>query len=61
MVLFGKVYCVGVECGDLVVVEVGGDGKGRLAAVEILKSTPRTREYIEKGESDGKSLLCAIS
>ena len=38
-----------------------GDGKGRLAAVEILKSTPRTREYIEKGESDGKSLLCAIS
>ena len=37
-----------------------GDGKGRVAAVEILKSNPRTREYIEKGESDGKSLLDAM-
>jgi twitching motility protein PilT len=37
------------------------DGKGRLAAVEILKSTPRTREYIEKGESEGKSLLDAMN
>ncbi|MCU1288883.1 MAG: pilus retraction protein PilT [Acidobacteria bacterium] len=36
------------------------DGKGRVAAVEILKSNPRTREYIEKGESDGKTLLEAI-
>jgi len=36
------------------------DGKGRVAAVEILKSTMRTREYIEKGESDGKSLLDAM-
>ena len=36
------------------------DGRGRLAAVEILKSNPRTREYIEKGESDGKTLLDAI-
>ncbi len=36
------------------------DGKGRVAAVEILKSTPRTREYIEKGESEGKSLLDAM-
>ncbi len=36
------------------------DGKGRVAAVEILKSNPRTREYIEKGESDGKSLLDAM-
>lgn len=34
--------------------------KGRIAAVEILKSNPRTREYIEKGESDGKTLLDAI-
>ena len=33
------------------------DGKGRVAAIEILKSTMRTREYIEKGESEGKSLL----
>jgi len=33
------------------------DGKGRVAAIEILKSTMRTREYIEKGEQDGKSLI----
>lgn len=36
------------------------DGKGRVAAVEILKSTMRTREYIEKGESEGKSLVDAM-
>ncbi len=36
------------------------DGRGRVAAVEILKSNPRTREYIEKGETEGKSLLDAI-
>lgn len=36
------------------------DGKGRVAAVEILRSNPRTREYIEKGESEGKTLLDAI-
>jgi twitching motility protein PilT len=36
------------------------DGRGRYAAVEILKSNPRTREYIEKGESDGKTLLDAM-
>lgn len=36
------------------------DGKGRIAAVEILKSTMRTREYIEKGESEGKSLVDAM-
>lgn len=36
------------------------DGKGRVAAVEILKSNQRTREYIEKGESDGKTLLDAM-
>ncbi|HET8923597.1 MAG TPA: PilT/PilU family type 4a pilus ATPase [Candidatus Acidoferrum sp.] len=35
-------------------------GKGRIAAVEILKSTMRTREYVEKGESEGKSLLDAM-
>ncbi|HZS46031.1 MAG TPA: PilT/PilU family type 4a pilus ATPase [Blastocatellia bacterium] len=37
------------------------DGHGRVAAVEILKSTPRTREYIERGESEGKSLLDAMN
>jgi twitching motility protein PilT len=37
-----------------------GDGKGRVAAIEILKSTMRTREYIEKGESEGKSLVDAM-
>jgi twitching motility protein PilT len=36
------------------------DRRGRLAAVEILRSSPRTREYIEAGEADGKSLLDAM-
>ena len=36
------------------------DGSGRVAALEILKSTLRTREYVEKGEQDGKTLLDAM-
>jgi twitching motility protein PilT len=36
------------------------DRRGRIAAVEILRSSPRTREYIEAGETDGKSLLDAM-
>jgi twitching motility protein PilT len=36
------------------------DGSGRIAATEVLKATMRTREYIEKGESEGKSLLDAM-
>jgi len=36
------------------------DGTGRVAAIEILKSTMRTREYVEKGEVEGKSLLDAM-
>jgi twitching motility protein PilT len=36
------------------------DFRGRIAAVEILKSTPRTREYVENGEAEGKSLLEAM-
>jgi twitching motility protein PilT len=36
------------------------DGKGRVAAFEILKSTMRTRDYVEKGEAEGKSLLDAM-
>jgi len=36
------------------------DGAGRVAVIEILKSTLRTREYVEKGETDGKSLLDAM-
>jgi twitching motility protein PilT len=36
------------------------DGSGRVAAVEILKSTLRTREYVEKGEGEGKTLLDAM-
>ena len=36
------------------------DGLGRVAAIEILKSTMRTREYIERGESEGKSLIDAM-
>ncbi|HET7107168.1 MAG TPA: PilT/PilU family type 4a pilus ATPase [Candidatus Acidoferrum sp.] len=37
-----------------------GDGNGRVAVIEILKSTLRTREYVEKGESEGKTLLDAM-
>ncbi|HWS53740.1 MAG TPA: PilT/PilU family type 4a pilus ATPase [Pyrinomonadaceae bacterium] len=36
------------------------DGGGRAAVVEVLKSTPRTREYISEGESEGKTLLDAM-
>jgi twitching motility protein PilT len=36
------------------------DGGGRIAAMEILKSTLRTREYVEKGEGEGKTLLDAM-
>ncbi len=36
------------------------DGRGRVAAVEILRSSPRTREYVETGEVEGKSLLDAM-
>lgn len=36
------------------------DGRGRIAIAEILRSSPRTREYIESGEADGKSLLDAM-
>jgi twitching motility protein PilT len=36
------------------------DAGGRVAAIEILKSTMRTREYVEKGESEGKSLVDAM-
>ncbi len=33
---------------------------GRVAVLEVLKSTMRTREYIEQGEKEGKTLLDAI-
>ncbi len=33
---------------------------GRTAVLEILKSTMRTREYIERGEAEGKTLLDAM-
>ena len=36
------------------------EGVGRVAAIEILKSTLRTREYLDKGEVEGKSLLDAM-
>jgi twitching motility protein PilT len=36
------------------------DGAGRVAVFEILKSTLRTREYVHKGETEGKSLLDAM-
>lgn len=36
------------------------NGAGRAPAVEILKSTPRTREYLQNGEGEGKTLLDAM-
>src|SRR3984957_8288407 len=36
------------------------DRSGRIAVAEILKANPRTRECVEKGERDGKTLLDAI-
>ncbi|HYO76334.1 MAG TPA: PilT/PilU family type 4a pilus ATPase, partial [Thermoanaerobaculia bacterium] len=36
------------------------EGGGRAAVLEILKSTMRTRDYIVKGESDGRSLTDAM-
>ena len=35
-------------------------GGGRTAAIEILISNSRTREYIEKGEKDGRSIVDAM-
>jgi len=36
------------------------DGHGRIAAIEILKSTMRTRDYVQNGERDGQSLHDAM-
>jgi twitching motility protein PilT len=36
------------------------DRDGRVAIMEILKSTARTREYVLKGSSDGRSLVDAM-
>jgi len=36
------------------------NGTGRVAVIEILRSTMRTREYVEKGEGEGKTLLDAM-
>jgi twitching motility protein PilT len=35
-------------------------GGGRIAALEVLKSTMRTRDYVVKGESEGRSLTDAM-
>ncbi|MGN6186092.1 MAG: type IV pilus twitching motility protein PilT [Thermoanaerobaculia bacterium] len=35
-------------------------GGGRIAALELLKSTMRTRDYIIKGETEGRSLIDAM-
>ncbi len=37
------------------------DNSGRLAICEILRSSERTREYIQKGEGEGKTLLDAMN
>ena len=36
------------------------DAKGRVAAFEVLKATLRTREYVQRGEGEGKTLLDAM-
>ncbi len=36
-------------------------GGGRIAVCEILRSTARTREYIQEGEREGKSLIDAMN
>ncbi|MFN7974534.1 MAG: PilT/PilU family type 4a pilus ATPase [Acidobacteriota bacterium] len=36
------------------------DGTGRVAALEILRTSMRTRDYILKGEQDGRSLVDAM-
>ncbi len=36
------------------------DGQGRVALLEILRATLRTRDYVEQGESEGKTLLDAM-
>lgn len=36
------------------------DGKGRVAILEILRSSMRTREYVLKGEGEGRSLVDAM-
>jgi len=36
------------------------EGSGRVAVIEILKATLRTREYVERGEAEGKTLLDAM-
>ena len=36
------------------------DGHGRVAAIEILKSTMRTRDYVQNGEKSGQSLHDAM-
>ena len=35
-------------------------GEGRVAVLEILKSTMRTRDYVLKGETEGRSLTDAM-
>jgi twitching motility protein PilT len=36
------------------------DGQGRVAAIEILKSTMRTRDYVQNGEKEGQTLNDAM-
>jgi twitching motility protein PilT len=35
-------------------------GGGRMPIIEMLKSTMRTRDYLEQGEKEGKTLLDAM-
>ena len=53
-------YSSGKYTGEPVLMVGPVDGKGRIAVLEILRSTLRTREYIEKGEGEGKTILDAM-
>jgi twitching motility protein PilT len=37
------------------------NGGGRIAVCEILRSSARTREYVQEGEREGKSLIDAMN
>ena len=45
------------SCRQRLVPKIGG---GRIAICEILRSTSRTREYVQEGEREGKSLHDAM-
>ena len=51
-----EIALTAAETGHLIPLKRGG----RVALLEILKSTMRTRDYLERGEAEGKTLLEAM-